>query len=64
MGKLRLNSNMTGVARGAGTVYPSGAIECIRVFNGFMLFNLKSSMSICILTTKLSAETMVNDGFS
>jgi hypothetical protein len=48
MGKLRLNSKTTGVARGAGTAYPSGAIECIPVFSGFMLFNLKSSMSICI----------------
>jgi hypothetical protein len=41
MGKLWFNSNRTGVARGVGTAYPSGAIECIPVFSGFILFNLK-----------------------
>jgi hypothetical protein len=41
MGKLWFNSNTTGVARGVGTAYPSKAIECIAVFSGFILFNLK-----------------------
>jgi hypothetical protein len=67
MGKLWFNSNTTGVARGVGKTYPSEAIECIPVFSGFILFNLKSSMSICILTTKLSISSIVcpfsNSGF-